>query len=42
MKRICLFFLLLLCTVGAMVQKRSIKGVVVDMTGEPIIGASIV
>lgn len=42
MKRICLFFLLLLCTVGAMGQKRSITGVVVDMTGEPIIGASIV
>ena len=42
MKRICLLFLLLLCTVGAMAQKRSITGIVVDMTGEPIIGASIV
>ena len=35
-------FLLLLCTIGAMAQKRSITGGIVDATGEPVIGASVV
>lgn len=42
MKKTFLCFLLLLCTIGAMAQKRSITGVVVDVAGEPVIGASVV
>lgn len=42
MKKTFLCFLCLLCTIGAIAQKRSITGIVVDMLGEPIIGASVV
>lgn len=42
MKKLFLCFLLLLCAVGAIAQKKSITGIVVDVTGEPVIGASVV
>ena len=42
MKKTFLCFLCFLCTIGAIAQKRSITGIVVDMLGEPIIGASVV
>ena len=42
MKKTFLFFLCLLCVIGAMAQKKTITGVVVDVAGEPVIGASVV
>lgn len=42
MKKTIFLILCLLCSVGAMAQKKSITGVVTDATGESIIGASVV
>lgn len=42
MKRNIFLILCLLCSIGAMAQKKSITGVVTDATGELIIGASVV
>ena len=42
MKRTIFLILCILCSVGAMAQKKSITGVVTDAAGEPIIGASVV
>ena len=42
MKKTIFLILCILCSVGAMAQKKSITGVVTDATGEPVIGASVV
>ena len=42
MKRTIFLILCILCSIGAMAQKKSITGVVTDATGEPVIGASVV
>ena len=42
MKKTIFLILCLLCSIGAMAQKKSITGVVTDATGETVIGASVV
>ena len=42
MKRSIFLILCILCSIGAMAQKKSITGVVTDVAGEPVIGASVV
>ncbi len=42
MKKTIFLILCLLCSIGAMAQKKSITGVVTDATGESVIGASVV
>lgn len=42
MRKNILLILCLLCSIGAMAQKNSITGVVTDVAGEAIIGASVV
>ena len=42
MKKIIFLILCLLCSIGAMAQKKSITGVVTDAIGESVIGASVV
>ena len=37
-----LILLMLFCCMNAMAQGLSVKGVVVDSNGEPVIGASVV
>lgn len=42
MKKTLFMLFCLLCSIGAMAQKKTITGVVTDATGEAVIGASIV
>ena len=42
MKKTIFLILCILCSLGAMAQKKSITGVVMDASGESIIGASVV
>lgn len=42
MKKTLFLILCLLCSLGAMAQKKSVTGTVTDGMGEPIIGASVV
>ena len=42
MKKTIFLILCLLCSIGAMAQKKSITGVVTDAIGETVIGASVV
>ena len=42
MKKTIFLILCLLCSIGAIAQKKSITGVVTDATGETVIGASVV
>ena len=42
MKKTIFWILCILCSLGAMAQKKSITGVVMDASGESIIGASVV
>ena len=42
MKKTIFLILCLLCSIGAMAQKKSITGVVTDAIGESVIGASVV
>ena len=42
MKKTIFLILCLLCSIGAMAQKKSITGVVTDASGETVIGASVV
>lgn len=42
MKKIIFLILCLSCSIGAMAQKKSITGIVIDATGEAVIGASVV
>ena len=42
MKKTIFLILCILCSLGAMAQKKSITGVVTDASGESVIGASVV
>ena len=42
MRKTVLLILCLLCSIGALAQKKSITGVVTDASGETVIGASVV
>ena len=42
MKKTLFMLFCLLCSIGAMAQKKTITGVVTDATGEAVIGASFV
>ena len=42
MKKTIFLILCILCSLGAMAQKKSITGVITDGAGESIIGASVV
>ncbi|MEG1562618.1 MAG: TonB-dependent receptor [Bacteroides sp.] len=42
MKKTIILMLCLLCSIGLMAQKKSITGVVMDASGETVIGASVV